>query len=186
MNKRKKEIIDITMKLIKDNGYDKVSIIDICREIGIAKSTFYYYFNSKEEVFKDFYSIEEESFFKNINILLMEPNPVKQIKYLCHHHTKRTEDAGVEIIKMVIKSNLDFNYESITQYHHSPTRDIMTTLIRNGQEKNVLKNKANPEFLSDCFYYIVIGVTEDWCINNASFDQNERIWEMTKALLGID
>jgi len=47
---RKREILAIAQKLFLQKGYDKCSVNDILKEIGIAKGTFYYYFSSKEEV----------------------------------------------------------------------------------------------------------------------------------------
>jgi AcrR family transcriptional regulator len=47
---RRNEIIDKAAMLFEKNGYNKTTIIDILREVNIAKGTFYYYFKSKEEV----------------------------------------------------------------------------------------------------------------------------------------
>ncbi|WP_139991813.1 TetR/AcrR family transcriptional regulator [Paenibacillus paridis] len=47
---RKNEILDTAEALFHSKGYDKTTINDILKEIGIAKGTFYYYFKSKEEV----------------------------------------------------------------------------------------------------------------------------------------
>ena len=47
---RKTEIIDAAEKLFASKGYDKATVNDILSANGIAKGTFYYYFNSKEEV----------------------------------------------------------------------------------------------------------------------------------------
>lgn len=49
-DERRNEILDITEKLFHIKGYDKCTINDILKEIGIAKGTFYHYFKSKEEV----------------------------------------------------------------------------------------------------------------------------------------
>src|SRR5690625_1922397 len=47
---RKKEILDVSEKLFTTKGYAETTINDILQKIGIAKGTFYYYFQSKEEV----------------------------------------------------------------------------------------------------------------------------------------
>lgn len=49
-HERKKEILDISEKLFIENGYDDTSISDIINEAGIAKGTFYHYFESKEHL----------------------------------------------------------------------------------------------------------------------------------------
>lgn len=49
-DERKREILATAQRLFSQRGYDKCSVNDILKEIGIAKGTFYYYFSSKEEV----------------------------------------------------------------------------------------------------------------------------------------
>ncbi|MEA4826907.1 MAG: TetR/AcrR family transcriptional regulator [Clostridium sp.] len=49
-DERKKEILDISERLLRIKGYGKCTIMDIIKEVGIAKGTFYHYFKSKEEV----------------------------------------------------------------------------------------------------------------------------------------
>ncbi len=47
---RKTEILDAAEMLFVARGYAETTVNDILREVGIAKGTFYYYFQSKEEV----------------------------------------------------------------------------------------------------------------------------------------
>lgn len=41
---RRKELLDTARRLFISKGYEKTSINDILKEVGIAKGTFYYYF----------------------------------------------------------------------------------------------------------------------------------------------
>lgn len=63
-DERRKEILDVAEKLFYTKGYEKSTINDILKEVGIAKGTFYYYFKSKEEVM-------DEVIFKYTNIIIM-------------------------------------------------------------------------------------------------------------------
>ena len=47
---RRNEILNAAETLFATKGYSKTTINDILNEVGIAKGTFYYYFQSKEEV----------------------------------------------------------------------------------------------------------------------------------------
>lgn len=49
-DERRNEILDTAEALFLTKGYDKTTINDILKTIGIAKGTFYHYFKSKEEV----------------------------------------------------------------------------------------------------------------------------------------
>ena len=45
-----KKVTDMAMKLVKEHGYDRVSISQICKSCGVAKGTFYTYFTSKKDI----------------------------------------------------------------------------------------------------------------------------------------
>lgn len=49
-DERRNEILDTAKVLFHMQGYDKCTVNDILKAVGIAKGTFYYYFKSKEEV----------------------------------------------------------------------------------------------------------------------------------------
>ncbi len=57
MNKTKRKIFEISMKLFAEKGYDGTSIEEITSQVGVAKGTLYYHFASKEEIFN--FLIEE-------------------------------------------------------------------------------------------------------------------------------
>ena len=49
-DERRNEILDTAEELFNMKGYDKCTVSDILKAVGIARGTFYYYFKSKEEV----------------------------------------------------------------------------------------------------------------------------------------
>ncbi len=51
MNKTKRKIFEISMKLFAEKGYENTSIEEITATVGVAKGTLYYHFSSKEEIF---------------------------------------------------------------------------------------------------------------------------------------
>ena len=48
---RRQEILDTALKLFGENGYEKTSITDIAKAIGVAQGLCYRYFPSKEALF---------------------------------------------------------------------------------------------------------------------------------------
>ena len=52
MNNTKREIFQSAIKIFSTNGYDGATMDEISASAGVAKGTVYYYFKSKDEVFK--------------------------------------------------------------------------------------------------------------------------------------
>lgn len=45
-----KKVTDMAIKLVREHGYDRVTISQICKACGVAKGTFYSYFTSKKDI----------------------------------------------------------------------------------------------------------------------------------------
>ena len=61
----KERIRECAIKLFKENGYDNVTVVQICEAAGITKRTFYYHYESKEQLVNgitDYLGIKAEQF----------------------------------------------------------------------------------------------------------------------------
>ena len=51
--RRKLELLQIAYRLFLTRGYENTSVDEIIEEAGIAKGTYYYYFESKEQMLEE-------------------------------------------------------------------------------------------------------------------------------------
>ena len=51
--KRKQELLQIAYRMFISRGYENTSVDEIIEEAGIAKGTFYYYFETKEQLLEE-------------------------------------------------------------------------------------------------------------------------------------
>ena len=66
---RKQEILETAMKLFSEKGFEKTSISDIAKEIGVAQGLCYRYFPSKDILFQS--ALEE---YANLSLIhISEP-----------------------------------------------------------------------------------------------------------------
>lgn len=64
MNNREK-ILNVSIKLIAERGYDAVSIRQITREVSIKESSFYNHFSSKQELLEEIFTLLQEDLDQN-------------------------------------------------------------------------------------------------------------------------
>ena len=68
-------------KLLQRYGLKKTSIEELARSAGIAKGTFYHFFESKEDLCFAIFDREEEKLAENLHqILTRDPDPARTIK----------------------------------------------------------------------------------------------------------
>ena len=71
---RRNEILDAAGHLFITKGYNSVSILDIAKEIGVAKGTIFYYFKSKEELLDATFLKVFEKVIANAQIIVADKN----------------------------------------------------------------------------------------------------------------
>ncbi|MEA2498237.1 MAG: hypothetical protein QOH26_642 [Actinomycetota bacterium] len=52
-SQRREQLLDAAYRLFADQGYHAAAVGDICDDLGVGKGVFYWYFESKEELFKE-------------------------------------------------------------------------------------------------------------------------------------
>ena len=76
--RRKQELLNIAYRMFIEKGYENTSVDDIIIEAGIAKGTYYYYFESKEATLEAVIEMMIEKAENIAKAALMNPVPIPQ------------------------------------------------------------------------------------------------------------
>ncbi|ULT59162.1 TetR/AcrR family transcriptional regulator [Neobacillus drentensis] len=87
----KHKLIETGIQLFDQNGFKSTSVQDIVQLLGVTKGTFYYYFNSKEELLKD------------IHLIYIEELVQQQEKIIKNRQTSFTKKL-YEIVTLLIRN----------------------------------------------------------------------------------
>ena len=130
MSGKKEQILEAAKGLFNRFGYSKTSVDDISQAVGMQKSSLYYYFKNKEDLFMASFKSEWENQF---NIFQAEAN--------------KQSDPGKKILSY-IKETLDY-YEKVVIEHKIPVKALIET--RNMYRSFVSQvNHGGIQFYVDC------------------------------------
>lgn len=76
--RRKLELLQIAYKMFISKGYENTSVDDIIQEAGIAKGTYYYYFESKEQTLEEVISMMIDKEIETAKQIVSASIPVPQ------------------------------------------------------------------------------------------------------------
>ncbi|WP_018247352.1 TetR/AcrR family transcriptional regulator [Orenia marismortui] len=81
---RKNEILDVAEELFAKEGFDNTPVSKIVNKVGVAKGTFYYYFNSKEDIIVAILERRFNYIKKKINKVINDKTytPIKKLEML--------------------------------------------------------------------------------------------------------
>lgn len=174
-------LFDRAMELFRKNGYDNVTIQQICSEANVTRNAFYYYFDSKEALLS--------SYFENIpnftetllaNVLAL-PNDWEKLWYLFEAHLRLVENEGISICRAFMKVNIDGNGEFLTKYYVSET--VTIPLLRSCQSSGLIQNMMEPSQLIYLATRMMAGIMLAWCCKNGEFDLIKNSKEAFRVLM---
>jgi AcrR family transcriptional regulator len=96
-DERRAELLGTAMSLFEENGYEDTSVQDITEAVGVAKGTFYHYFDSKDELLVELADLQAEEVFARVEEAAagLEGDPVAEMRVLIGLHMRwKIEDAA--------------------------------------------------------------------------------------------
>ena len=157
------KIIDRGKECFAIYGIKKTSIEDLTRDLGIAKSSFYSFFNSKEDLFLQIYTEEREALKGNLlenSFLKYRKEPDKAIKAYLHYVLDIANKHPVWRKVYIEKEHLEL------------------TISRSSEEKIKNIHRENVKMILPFF--------EEWAAAGLLIDKDARILaETTYAVLSL-
>lgn len=168
----KRKIFETAVRLIKESGYNNVTISEICKAAGVAKGSFYVHYNSKEDIVRDsYYTDMSEYINRNYTAFLDAHSNVsynERIIYFMNLELEFAEYAGYEITCLAYTLNLGTCIPGPSE--HLTKRKFTKNLydaIQKNSDKNISKLSSNEIF--HYFESVIRGIMATWCFSNNSF-----------------
>jgi AcrR family transcriptional regulator len=187
-NKIQDEIIQIAGNIFSKLGYKKTTMDNIAKEVNKGKSSIYYYFNSKEEIFKAVVLLEAKTFRKIIiNAISKSNDPGDKLKqyvitrmqtvntFTNFHTSLNNEYLGelnfvkklkkiyakeeIRLFNNILKEGVEKNFFQINDIELAATAIVMAM---KGLEKMLLHNESEyfEQKLKDIINVIFYGIVK--------------------------
>ena len=153
---RRKEIIRAAAELFAQQGYEKTTVSQIVKKVGVAQGTFYLYFDSKEHVRMGVYeAIVNEVFEKGLEIKTLAADPLKKIELflLAGVDTMKRHQDLARVIHRDVSCEAIYDEESRNM--HRKLVGPLGEILREGMDSGVFA-KADPTITA----YLLIGLVD--------------------------
>lgn len=145
---RRNEILDTAERLFHMKGYDKCTVNDILKGVGIAKGTFYYYFKSKEEVLDGIVSRYKKIVVSRANeILKINDIPPAEKLMGAFMAMSITNQIDGEILDEIHKAENALLHQKVLNQILIAMAPILVKIIEEGMEKGVWNCRYPLEYM---------------------------------------
>ena len=170
--KNTERITNAAVALFKRKGYYAVSINEICKEAGIARSSFYDVFPGKRDIITHLLSVYEQDPEGVLQDFVRAKNDFERMWCLCERDIRLAEELGPALTKVILSMELN---ESIGLYDTlKPASDWLITLMGNAQTAGIIRCPTPPKIMVPIANDLILQVVFDWCRCGGAFSLRER------------
>lgn len=161
------EIINSAKKLMQQYGLKKTTMEDIAKEAGKGKSTLYYYFKDKEEIFNKVINQEIDEFFYAVKINVdKQTDAVNMLKAYVVTKVKTLREK-VNLYTFAIENDLqgrlNNEFAMLRNRYDNEEKKLISSIFMNGVKTNLFKAEIIDEIdvLSELLVSCIRGVELD-------------------------
>jgi AcrR family transcriptional regulator len=159
---RREELLELALGLFMATGYERTSVESITREAGVAKGTFYHYFESKQDLLEQLAQSWADALFVHLETSLAEFEGdaiarLRALSQLASAWKLERKDASVAFGRMLYaQGNLALRHELFSAWFER-TLPLVTTILVEGVDEGAF-NVADARASAG----IIISIWYDW------------------------
>lgn len=180
----RRKIFNTALNLIKERGFDKVSVDDICAACGVSKGAFYHHFKSKLDIMSESESLINDM-LENIQIHESDGSVKEKLLILMGSILDVVEKSGVEVTRQLTVVTTGGHY--IQQENRNTfavhTRKLIQQILAEAVEKGELSPETNKEASTEIIMTFLSGMIADWCIFNGAYSISEKGWWLSPMII---
>ena len=189
MNKKKSEIIlQMARKLFARYGLKKTSMDDIAAEAKIGKATIYYYFKSKQEIFKTVVDHEWTILINAIReAISKEISPQRKLRaFILTRISRMHELVNLYRVTKDIVTELLPDLEKIRESHFMEEMNIIKEILSEGVKKGIFGEKRIG-LTSLAMVSVLKGLEYPWVLGGKPLDIEKSVDTLLEILFkGIE
>lgn len=174
--RRRKEIAVAVREFMKSSDFDSLTVDDICNATGIAKGTFYHYFEGKDSLLDEvLYPIDD--YFESLKEELLSCEGfVEAMAQYSEYYTTYIAESGLKMCRTVILAMMSANNNAYLSDKRGIT-NILGDLISSWQEKGQVTMEFSAQRITHMFLVVYRGYMLSWYSSNGSFDLAQEVTE---------
>lgn len=166
--KTKELIFQTAVKILKEDGYDKVTVRRICKESNTSNGSFYHFFKNKDELMAYYYTMSADDFLVGQEESMRKADLYNQMLICYRWYIKYTADFGIDFCVNFFNSN---NRAIDPNYMYNAFYEISKKCLRDQTDK--IKEGYNADNIAKELCILAKGIIFDWSAARGSYNIEE-------------
>ncbi|MFB6319127.1 TetR/AcrR family transcriptional regulator [Saccharicrinis sp. FJH54] len=178
------EIINAAQELFTAYGFEKTTMTDIARRLGISKAALYYYFSDKESIIKSLAIREQEQFIAEIQTITTEATST--LEKLLAYATKRIEllqrHLTLSSMNLGTYASIKSLFVSILKEFRKQESELVTEIISIGIDKQEIQTELAAAEYAELYLDVLMGLRKNAFYSSERIEMNNLQFEAIKQV----
>jgi len=179
---KRERLLNASLKLFREKGYEQTKVADITRDAGVAKGTFFNYFPTKERVLL---ALGEQMLGKmgqvKANDIFQQRTTRGKVKAMFHALAAGL-DSDRALVKEMIYRGLRLPDLVDNSRAQLDFRAMLTLLIEQGKRQKEIIESTDTAFVADAIYTLYFQQIVLWCSKDFETSLPEQLDRMTDLI----
>lgn len=182
-SKLKRTIADAAVRCFCEKGYDEVSVNDICKEAGVARSSFYRVYSNKMDPIRYVLEHTDANAIVSIEELLAAPNDFDRMWIIGDRYISICKTFGPELNATFMSMAARGEFDLLSLGHSVDAWFIRLT--RSCQKTGIIRSAEPAELLGPLMVDMVYHVIYTWAAKKGNYPVRARSRRITEALVDL-
>ncbi len=182
----KESIYNAAMDLLKEYGYEYITVKNICKLADVSTGSFYHYFKSKDDLMSNFF-FEAYRKFSQEGKLTPKENILDNILLFFVLYSEFCQEQGLDFIRnFYTPFNRSMDMRQLIDHEGKsslPSMAVAINYILEAQKRGILADTIPAQRLADDLCTIEKGCIYEWCVSDGDFNIRDLVERLLKNYL---
>lgn len=170
----KSRIVSAAWQLFYEKGYNGTTVDDIIALSGTSKGSFYYYFNTKDELLNTL-SVILDGYYEELETKMdPEMNSFDKLLYMNYEmHTMIEEKISRDLLASLYSTQLVTEGDNSLLNQNRRYYQLITRTVEEGQNRGQIRGDITVSAITKYYSMCERALVSDWCMNKGSYSLGE-------------
>lgn len=170
----KSKIVAAAWKLFYEKGYHGTTVDDIIELSGTSKGSFYYYFNTKDELLNTLSLILDEHYEELENAMDETMNSFDKLMFLNYDaHSMMEEKISIDLLASLYSTQLVAAGQRHLLDQNRNYYKLISKIVEEGQKRGEIRDDMAVSDIIGYYSMCERALVYDWCLNKGEYSLGE-------------
>lgn len=170
----KARIVSAAWQLFHDKGYDHTTVDDIIELSGTSKGSFYYYFNTKDELLSTLSTVLDDYYEELYADMDQEMDNYEKLLYLNYKvHSMIEERISIDLLASLYSTQLIAKGQRYLLDQNRVYYRLISRIVEDGQKKGQICSDKSIGEITKYYSLCERALVSDWCLSKGDYSLGE-------------